>query len=133
MRVSLGGDNDRLVKGLGQALGHHVVPESGLGIADTVGQLQDEVTLADLSGKIEKLTEEGGHGRELLTSIKWTAVQKSQVQIQLLLGQPSRAVTGVGRVIDTSRREGVQLRVSIPMVELIEPAELDRRLPHRFF
>lgn len=57
MRVSLGGDNDRLVKGLGQALGHHVVLESGLGITDTVGQLQDEVTLADLSGKIEKLTE----------------------------------------------------------------------------
>ena len=73
---------NRLVKGLGQALGHHVVPESGLGIADTVGQLQDEVTLADLSGKIEKLTEEGGRAG----SAGW----RSGVQIKVqLLGDKS--------------------------------------------
>ena len=78
MRIPLGGDKGRLVKGLGQALGHHVVPESGLGIADTVGQLQDEVTLADLSGKIEKLTEKGGHGRESPNSKRGTTVQKSK-------------------------------------------------------
>jgi len=78
MRIPLGGDKGRLVKGLGQALGHHVVPESGLGIADTVGQLQDEVTLADLSGKIEKLTEEGGRAG----SAGWRS--GGQIKVQLL-------------------------------------------------
>lgn len=56
-----------------------------------------------------------------------------QVLIQLLLGRSSRAVTGLGRDIDTSRREGVQLWVSIPKVKPIQPVELDCPLPHRFF
>jgi hypothetical protein len=97
-----------------------------------VGQLQDEVTLADLSGKIEKLIEEGG--RAGITQFKERDYRPEiQVLIQLLLGRSSRAVTGLGRVIDTSRREGVQLRVSIPMVKPIEPAEPNLPLPHRFF
>ena len=63
--------------------------------------------------------------------MRWTNVQKSKSRSNYCLASQAGRSPGWAQATDTSRREDVQLRVSIPMVKPIQPAELDRRLPHR--